>query len=448
MTLRFRLLLAFSLVTLSLGVAATVILRFQQQYINGQSDMRLERLSTIAETVISQSQDSDPEARTTLDALWEGYIGVFESDGSLTNVLTPQSDPSLRPKVDLYSASVLPQTVDTTSGRAGRMRTKTVALKDGRVALIGLATTESDDVIARLRATLVVVGASVFLLLVMVLWWAYRLGLRPIRTLTRDAEDVASGTRRSVVDTGLRSTVETAQLGQSINRALSASQQSELMMRRFLGDVSHELRTPLTSLQGYSRLYLTGGLTTDEQVRDAMSRMHAESIRMSNLVKDLLDLNRLESDVADIGEEVLLSVVLRNVRADVLAANPERSISVDCDELIRVTGNEELIFQAVLNLVSNAVRHAGADAHVALEAKRFDGRVRVTVGDNGAGIPSEHLPHVFERFYRVDKGRGSDSGGSGLGLAIVAQIMRVHGGTFGVNSVTGEGTTFWLEFLR
>jgi two-component system OmpR family sensor kinase len=436
------------LVALSICVAATAILHFQQIYIDNQSDVRLERLSVVAETIISESENANSDSQIILDALWEGYIGVFESDGSLTNVLTPVSDPLLRPAVDLYSASVEPQTVSSSSGRAKHVRTKTVALEDGRVALIGLIMTEGNNVIAQLRVTFFVVGMLIFLLLGIVLWWIYRLGLRPIRNLTRDADEIALGLKRRTVETGLHRAVETAQLEQSINRALDVSQNAELTMRRFLADVSHELRTPLTCLQGYSALYFSGGLTTTEQVSDAMMRIQAESIRMSKLVNDLLTLNGLEVDESVTKEPVQLAVVLGHVKSDVLAAHPERTIDVDCDESIEVLGDGELIFQAVLNLAANAIRHTTSGTHVTLGAQSLNGSVRISVSDTGAGIPAEHLPHIFERFYRVDHGRDSGSGGSGLGLAIVAHIMKIHGGTYGVISVEGKGTEFWIEFTQ
>ncbi|MGA0118095.1 MAG: sensor histidine kinase [Ilumatobacteraceae bacterium] len=446
MTLRTRLVVAFLLVVTSLFAVAFGVMSFQKSYVNNQTDSRLMRLDAIAESVISQIEGTGSESKVLLDALWEGYIGVFESDGSLTTIKAPNSDPALVPDVDFYSASVEPQTELTRSGVASRVRTKTIALSDGRVALIGLSSAESDDALARLRTTLLFFGIFVFVILSTVAWWIYRLGLRPIKFLTRDADAIASGARRDAVTTGLQTSIETAQLGESFNRALMVTQNAELNMRRFLADVSHELRTPLTSLRGYSSLYLSGGLQTDEMVADAMSRIHAESLRMTQLVNDLLNLNVLEKQGDAPARYFFLRPVLENVQSDVLVANPNRTVEISCANDLVIVGDNDLIFQAILNLVSNAMRHTEPDVSVFVSAQSATDVVTVTVRDTGRGIPAEHLPFLFERFYRVDSGRDSSMGGSGLGLAIVAEIMNIHGGSYGVDSNEDEGTTFWLSF--
>lgn len=446
MTLRSRLIAAFVLVALAITSAAFSILYFQQRYIDNQIDRRLERLSSVAEVIVAQSETRTSESQLLLNALWEGYVGVFESNGSLQKVNTPESDPELQPDVNLYSASVDPQTQFTTSGKAKKIRTMTVALSDGRVALVGLATTEGDEVISQLKTTLVSAGLVIYCLLGLTSWWLYRLGLRPIRLMTREAEAIADGTRRAAIITRPRTSIETAKLEQSMNRAISTTQQSELRMRRLLADASHELRTPLTSLQGYSSLYLTGVLRSDEQVSDAMNRIHDESLRMSRLVNELLELSSLEERTVSLKKNFSLLPLLEKLKQDVRASHPLRIVGVNCQSSIEINGDDSLVFQAILNLVSNAIRHTSDEAEIRISAFSTLNCTRIEVADNGQGIAPEYLAHLFDRFYRVDESRGTQTGGSGLGLAIVSEIMRFHKGGCGVESTEGEGSIFWLEF--
>lgn len=446
MTLRNRLIAALLLVVLAISSAASSITYFQQRFVHKQIDVRLERLGKVAELIVTQSEIRSAESQLLLDALWEGYVGVFKSDGTLSKVNAPESDPFLQPDVDLYSASVEPQTQRTREGVAKRIRTMTIPLSDGRVALVGLATTEADDVIAQLKGTLVVAGLLILFLLSLTAWWVYRLGLLPIKLMTREAQEIADGKRQAGFTTAFRPSMETAQLEQSMNRAIAATQQSELRMRRFLADASHELRTPLTSLQGYSSLYLSGGLHSEEQITDAMRRIHDESLRMSRLVNELLELNNLEERWVRLKTTFSLLPLLENLKLDVNVLQPMRPIHIDCPESVEITGDEPLIFQAILNLVSNALRHTGTDVHITIIGSPYESGTRIEVRDRGHGIASDDLPHLFDRFYRVDQGRAAQSGGTGLGLSIVAEIMRYHGGEFGVDSTLGVGTAFWLQF--
>lgn len=446
MTLQNRFLVSLVLVFTAIVGAAFSIISFQTTFVNEQMDTRLKRLGDVAESIVFESEKSLSNSQVLLDALWEGYIGVFESDGTLSTIKSPEFDRAIEPDVDLYTASVSPQTHRTRSGNATSIRTMTIALSDGRVALVGLVSTQAEDVIVQLKSTLFIAGLLISIFLGISAWWLYRLGLRPIKILTQEAEAIAAGDKTEGFLSGNNLNTEAAQLEKALNRAIAATQQSEVRMRRFLADASHELRTPLTSLRGYSDLFLSGGLTSTQQITDAMQRIHDESIRMSRLVGELLELNGLEGKPSTIKKPFFLLPLLEKLVSDVNAIEAGREVTINCHRSLIVVGDESLIFQALMNLVGNALRYTPSDAAIDISAVDNLGSVRIDVSDMGPGISSENIPRLFDRFFRVDQGRASNVGGAGLGLAIVAEIMRLHQGDFGVESTLGSGSNFWLSF--
>lgn len=446
MTLRVRLFIVYALVGLSLSVGSVSVLHLQRSYLDSKIDGRLVRLSTVAEQIVRGAGTSDAQSSDLLRGFWEGYIGVFEQSGDLKVVSTPSADRQLSPDVDLYSASVEPRTVATRLGNADFIRTMTVRLSDGRIALVGLMTTDRDSAVMRLRNTLVVANIFVLSLLGLALWWLVRLGFRPIIQLTREAEAIARGDMGVNLESGSPSSSETAMLRESISRAIAVKEDSERRMRRFIADASHELRTPLTSVDGYSSLYLSGALKTQSEVDDAMQRINSEAKRMSNLVTDLTTLSDLELRPRFKAESFSLLPVLHNLVSDFRITNRGRTIELSCLADLVIFSNSEVVFQVLSILVSNAIRHTPSETSIWVDAQEVAGGVRINVTDEGAGIDAPHLEYLFDRFYRVDSSRSTATGGSGLGLSILGELMKSVGGDYGVESVVGSGSSFWIRF--
>ena len=181
---------------------------------------------------------------------------------------------------------------------------------------------------------------------------------------------------------------------------------------------------------------------------DAMRRIGDEAARMRRLVDGLLDLARLDDLGVVARDPVDLGRLVRDVASDLRVVAPDRVVTVDAPASLVVTGDRDRLTQALVGLTSNAVRHTPAGTPVWLAVVELPGAVRVDVADAGPGIPPEHLPHVFERFHRVDPGRSASRGGTGLGLAIVDAIARASGGTASVVSEPGHGSTFSLTLPR
>ncbi|GLV47982.1 sensor histidine kinase [Thermus sp. LT1-2-5] len=230
---------------------------------------------------------------------------------------------------------------------------------------------------------------------------------------------------------------EVAALVRALNGMLSRMQKAFEAQTRFLQDASHELRTPITAILGHVG-YLLRRTPLNEVQRESLDIVRREAERMSKLVSDLLDLSQSGSwRIEPIPVRVL--DLLEEVREE-FKRSFEGEILVEAPPEVYVRGDPDRLHQVLANLVANSLK-AGS-RHVWLRAFDLGKKVVVRVEDDGEGIPEEHLPHLFERFYRVDKARDRERGGSGLGLAIVKAILEAHGGEVWVESEVGKGTAF------
>ncbi|GAA4486188.1 hypothetical protein GCM10023191_011880 [Actinoallomurus oryzae] len=242
---------------------------------------------------------------------------------------------------------------------------------------------------------------------------------------------------------GPRAGVLTARL----QKAFDAQRRAEDRLRSFVADASHELRTPLATMHGWIDLYVQGGLRDPDQLDHAMERMQAEVGRMRLLVDELALLARLDAAQPLNRGPVDVVALAGEVVDDAQVVSADRAITLQGVAHAVIDGDSPRIQQVLRNLVGNAVQHTRPGTPVTVTVGSQDGQVAIAVHDEGEGIAPEHLPHVFERFYRADPSRSRDSGGSsGLGLAIVEAIVTAHGGTVGVTSAPGQGTTVQVTF--
>lgn len=211
--------------------------------------------------------------------------------------------------------------------------------------------------------------------------------------------------------------------------------------KAFFANASHELRTPLTVLAGYLELFEDEpGLP--EHLLPAVQQARAQADRMQRIISDMLSLSKLENDEQrrTIETEINVPELLDDVfvsLGDTLAAD-SHTLSLNVDPKLHLLGHEPDLLSVITNLVDNAIRHTPPDTHIQIDwQQRANGQVCLTVEDNGPGIPAQHIGHLTERFYRVDKGRARDKGGTGLGLAIVKHVMINHGGSLEISSKPG-----------
>ena len=272
-------------------------------------------------------------------------------------------------------------------------------------------------------------------------WWLRRQAMRPVAEVTRVARDIAATGRFERRIAVPQTQDELRDLAATFNEMLARLERTFRRQRDFLADASHELRGPLTVIRGNLDL-LQMDLPETERSESAAEALE-EVKRMSRLVSDLLFLaaedaqERLERQPVPLHE--LVSAAGERARS---VDAGKHTVTIICNDPTVVQGDRDRLTQLLWNLVENALRYTDPGGTVTLGLHNHGSVAELTVTDTGVGIPAEHLPHIFERFYRVDRARSHQHGSTGLGLAIVKQAAEAHGGQVRVRSEPGVGTTF------
>jgi two-component system phosphate regulon sensor histidine kinase PhoR len=275
---------------------------------------------------------------------------------------------------------------------------------------------------------------------------------RPIQRIQRvvTAQDDRASVQRFLAS----SSDEFQKLSDSFNAMLDSFRADIGQMKKlegvrseFLGNVSHELRTPLFSTQGLIETLLHGAVDDKKVNRDFLKKALNNIERLNQLLEDLIDISRIESGEMKLRLRYFDIAEMMTETAEELQTFAEQrgialTLSGTADGPREVYGDRERLRQVIVNLVENAIKYSEKNGGVRVTLSAQEDRTFVTVQDNGIGIPPQHLPRIFERFYRVDKDRSRDVGGTGLGLAIVKHIVEAHGSSITVESEVGIGTTF------
>lgn len=364
------------------------------------------------------------------------------------------------------------QTVSVDLDGVGTYRVNAEAVAGSDVVLLsGLPTSETE---ATLRSAAWIIGGfSLVALLGTVVAGILIIGreLVPLSRMSQAAERVARlpldrgevrlPTPLEPVDPAVAHT-EVGRLGTAFNmmvdrvaEGLTTRHATEMRVRQFVADASHELRTPLASIQGYTEFAQRLLKDVDEDVdvhrrhdlSSALARVHAESLRMSQLVEDMLLLARLDAGRPIESEDVDLTELVIDTVRDAYIAGPDHRWAVDLPgEAVTITGDRSRLHQALANLLSNARIHTPVGTQVVASLTRNDDdSVAMSVTDHGPGIPQNLLPNVFERFARGDDSRSRASGSTGLGLAITWAVIKAHNGTIDMTS-DHRGTSFTMTF--
>lgn len=296
-----------------------------------------------------------------------------------------------------------------------------------------------------LLAALAAVGAATILSAVLA-----QQVVKPVREMMLASRRIAEGHYEQRVYTeagsGYGDGDELDELAHSFNQMAEQLEQTEHMRRELLADVSHELRTPLTAIKGSMEGLIDGVLPANEETFQDIFR---EADRLQRLVTDLEELSRVEAGVFALSlQPTSLNSLAKTLKKRLGKQFAEKGIELEVDipaELPLVNADEDRCMQVLLNLSGNALQYTPSGGKVRVSAARTGGEVQIMVSDTGVGIPAEHLPNLFQRFYRVDKSRARSMGGSGIGLTIAKHLVEAQGGRIWAESAgAGKGSTFYF----
>jgi signal transduction histidine kinase len=335
----------------------------------------------------------------------------------------------------------------TLGNAAYRVVSAPIANADGsRVGLFQAAlSAESPAAIAlSVAEALAAAGLIVILGGAVVSVWAARQSLRPLRQMAADAASVthASPGRRIAYDGPAD---ELGSLAASLNAMLARLERSYQDQRRFVADASHELRTPVAIVRGNVEL-LSRGSMCESDATESLRMIEAEALRMTRLLDELLSLARLEGasrHFQPLEARTLLDEIAAGARA-----LGERTVTVVGASELWISGDPDLLKQALLNIARNSIAHTQPGGHLALACSAIGNRVFLSVTDDGPGIPPDDLERIFDRFFRASGPRPGDSGGAGLGLAITSRLVDLHDGTIRAENVEPHGARFTIELPR
>jgi two-component system heavy metal sensor histidine kinase CusS len=375
------------------------------------------------------------------------FLRVLSADGRILTE-TPGMSGEVLPGVfpPPPETAVRSAQVRASTGKAFGIAT---ARAPGHVIQVALDATREEELLRDFRLRMVALLAVTLVLSAVVGHRIARRGIRPVEEVARTAQRIRSSTLDQRIATeGLPA--EIASLASTFNEMLARLEEAFARLARFSADIAHELRTPINTLRGEAEVAL-GKARTPEEYREVLGSSLEEYARVSRLIESLLFLARAEDPGTQIHRETVdVGRELAAVREFYEPAAGEAGVRLEvrADPGVEAGVDRTLFQRAAGNLVENALAHTSSGGTVTLSATRENGKVQVEVADTGCGIPPEHLPHVFDRLYRVDRSRTAATGGSGLGLAIVKSIAELHGGTASIASEPGKGTRVTLVFPR
>ena len=451
MTVSFRVKLLATHAALALIVGAVmlvVIERLVSQRMEHQLDARLEVQARAVALWLERAAHQQQLARR-LAGVVDARVTIIDKRGIALGESTAPAN--ARPGMDPDGAT--PEVQAAREGRVGRhtrfspidrayVRYVAVPAPGESVVRLGVPIGEIEETKGDLRTQLLI-GAIASLLVALALAAAIAGPLtRRLREATAFARRIGAGDYKVPAQPATRD--EIGILTSSLSTAATELAATEQRRRDFLANVAHEIRTPVTSIRGYAELLAKGNVDGDTS-REFMLTIHRNSLRIAQLVEDLLELEALDAGKGPqlASEPVALAPVVAHV-ADTLrarAAELGATITTDIPADLAATGDPDAVERIVLNLADNALRHGGKGVTVTIAGKRVDGRVRLSVSDTGQGVPEEHRARIFERFHRGDAHLDRERRGSGLGLAIASELAHAMKGTL----ILDGGSTFVLE---
>jgi signal transduction histidine kinase len=448
-----------AVIILVIGALAAFLTHF---FNNFYFEQEQQALLDMGEQVIGQVLDCQT-GKITAEQLADTVRIAGSTSGSRIFVLEGENirnlqDPNLDAKVSEES-DLLPDVRKILKGETVIKKKHYSSQLNAFVVFVGMPVITGDNVsgmvllftpVAKINTALnqvyrIIWGTALFAFLLggLVIFLTSRHLSRPLTTMKEAAVAIAEGDYSKEI--AATNCDELDQLTASFNYMRERIQQVEKMRQELLANVSHELRTPLTSIRGFIQAILEGVVPEGDQEK-YLKIAREEVDRLTRLVQDLLDLARIKSGSIKLNKEPLdIGELAIKVATEFRLIAAAKSITVETDEGLVISGDRDRIRQVMINLLSNAVKYTEQNGQIQINVRREGGRAVLKVRDNGAGIPETELEHIFDKFHRVDKSRDAATGGTGLGLAIVKELVELHNGSAAAWSAPGKGTEITIE---
>ena len=453
-TIKTKIILAYTLVFgVLLSALAVVVYRTTRDAKIAKIDALLAAHAGKLLTEVEEDYNDQqvPETASLQAARTEGLSGLHlqlllpSGEKILRDSLLPQLDPSLLART--FQGSVERTTIRI-HNRAYRVLWQPVEI-DERIPYVLELVVPMHEVmedLERLRIIFLTAIPVTLLLTGMAAYGITRAAFRPIMAMTETARKITAASLHARLDLPTAKD-EVRRLGETLNGLMERLDAAFTSQKQFVADASHELRTPLAIMR--TELEFALNQSTEPAAREGIQTCLGEIDRLTRLTGQLLTLAKLDASPQDlhIGTVRLDELLVDCVQLAIpLAAKKDMQVEVYVESAVEVAGDGENLKSVILNLLDNAVKYSlkGSTVRASLSVNRPSG-VRLTVEDDGPGIPAEELPHVFKRFFRGNSKRGEGSG-SGLGLAIAQRIVELHRGTIKVHSTEGKGATFTVDF--
>ncbi len=459
-SLRFKLWCYFALFALLLVCLVWFLQIFLLNY--SYEDMKIEETKRVASGIVaSYGSDTFIDSMNTLVGATDIYVHIESPDGS-TVIYSPQNEENRRPIYAYVSEMLAIKEQLMSSGQAEVSKVfpeknsnanvlayaGKISSSNGEQAILYIFSPlyPVKSTVSILRNQLLYVAiVAVVLACVLSLYLSMRI-VKPIRTIDEKAKELARG-KYGIVFQGGHYT-EIINLADTLTYTSLQLEKADGMQKDLFANVSHDIRTPLTMIRSYAEMVRDISGDDPEKRNAHLQVIIDESDRLNRLVDDMMTLSRMQTnaivldrksfDICEAARSVLASYMI-------LVENDGYRIEFDGPQSLLVSGDEERIKQVISNLMTNAVKYCGEDKYVRLSVKALKGVVRLSVDDHGPGIAPEELPNIWDRYYKASANHVREVSGTGLGLSIVKEILTLHNARYGVNSMLGEGSTFWFE---
>ena len=359
-----------------------------------------------------------------------------------------------------------PEIAQTLSGKQGSITRFSTTLQTSMLYL-AIPRFESEKIIGVIRTAIpllsidklldelyqqfIILLIVLLIIVILVIINTFRKINQPLTEIINEANHFAQGDFSATLpDYDIK---EISELGGALNSMAKQLGRLENLRQDFVANVSHELKTPIATIKGYVETLLDGAQHNPEDMERFLNIVLKQNDRLAAIVDDLLTLSRLESapitQILELNESKACDLLISGVENCQSRADAKNIIiDVNCNNDISIQIDQSLLTQALVNLLDNAIKYSNENTTIILSAEITNGHVRLNVCDQGPGIPEEHIPRLFERFYRVDKSRSRRVGGTGLGLAIVKHIVHIHGGEVDVSNNGTVGCRFSIILPR